>query len=297
MKAILFILSALSLAVWLTLDKGWPPRPADHAQPAAETASESAGKTIRIIAEGRMAAYPGAEVTLSNELPAVIMRLPVKEKDRVRKGDLVAELKADDIRAQAEEAKARIAETEANIRLLDLEIERIAKLWESRQASRQELDRYLSQREVQRAQREARAADARRLQAMLAKTLITSPIDGVVTSRNADAGEMIAVGTPIVTVTDLGRLRVEAELDEFDAGRIRLGDAVTVTAEGYPGKAMRGVVEEIPDAVVGRRLKPQDPSRPIDTRVLLVKIALKEPPPFKLGQRVDLEIFTGGQAR
>jgi len=96
-----------------------------------------------------------------------------------------------------------------------------------------------------------------------------------------------------VTVTDLGRLRIEAEVDEFDAGRIKLGDAVTVTAEGFPGKALKAIVEEIPDTVVGRRLKPLDPSRPIDTRVLLVKIAFKEPAPFKLGQRVDLEIFIG----
>ena len=70
---------------------------------------------------------------------------------------------------------------------------------------------------------------------------------------------------------------------------------MTVTAEGYPGKAVKAKVEEIPDTVVGRRLKPQDPSRPIDTRVLLVKIAFKEPSPFKLGQRVDLEIFTANQ--
>ncbi len=44
-----------------------------------------------------------------------------RQLDRVRKGDLVAELKALDLAAQGEEAKARIAETEANIRLLDLE--------------------------------------------------------------------------------------------------------------------------------------------------------------------------------
>ena len=49
-------------------------------------------------------------------------------------------------------------------------------------------------------------------------------------------------------------------------------------------------MEEIPDAVVGRRLKPQDPGKPEDTRVLLVKIALSEPTPLKLGQRVEIRI-------
>jgi HlyD family secretion protein len=73
-------------------------------------------------------------------------------------------------------------------------------------------------------------------------------------------------------------------------GRIRLGATVRVTAEGFAGQTWRGRVEEIPDAVVARRLKPEDPGRPSDTRVLLVKIALLEPTPLKLSQRVELEI-------
>jgi hypothetical protein len=60
---------------------------------------------------------------------------------------------------------------------------------------------------------------------------------------------------------------------------------------------LKAKVEEIPDSVTGRRLKPQDPARPIDTRVLLVKIAFQEPFPFRLGQRVDVQIFTGGQGK
>ena len=294
MKTVLPTIFVLTLVVFLALNQGWLYRPTVGEPVVAPTGRTEANR-IRLIAEGRIAAYPNAEITLSSELSAVIAKLFVKEKDRVRKGDLIAELKAEDLKAQGEEAKARIAETEANIRLLDVEIERTSKLYEIRAASRQDLDRYLSQREVQHTLLNARIADAHRLQAILVKTKITSPIDGVVTSRNADPGEMIAAGAPIVTVTDLGRLRVEAEVDEFDAGRINLGDEVTVTAEGYPGKAVKAKVEEIPDTVVGRRLKPQDPSRPIDTRVLLVKIAFKEPSPFKLGQRVDLEIFTANQ--
>jgi multidrug resistance efflux pump len=114
----------------------------------------------------------------------------------------------------------------------------------------------------------------------------------VVTARLVQPGEIVAPGTSLVTVADLRRTRVEAEVDEYDAGRIALGAAATVSAEGYGPHRWRGVVEEIPDAVVGRRLKPEDPGRPTDTRVLLVKIALSEPSPFKLGERVDVEIGT-----
>ena len=54
----------------------------------------------------------------------------------------------------------------------------------------------------------------------------------------------------------------------------------------------RGTVEEIPDAVTGRKIKPQDPARPTDTRVLLVKVALAIPDGLKLGRRVEVEIET-----
>ena len=103
-------------------------------------------------------------------------------------------------------------------------------------------------------------------------------------------GETLEAGKRIVTVADLSKTRIEAELDEFDSGRVRLDDAVRVTAEGYDGRVWKGRVEEIPDAVVGRRLKPQDPGKPEDTRVLLVKVALLEPTPLKLGQRVEIRI-------
>jgi hypothetical protein len=46
----------------------------------------------------------------------------------------------------------------------------------------------------------------------------------------------------------------------------------------------------IPDSVVSRRTRPTDPGRPIDARVLAVKIAFAKPTPLKLGQRIDVEI-------
>jgi hypothetical protein len=56
-------------------------------------------------------------------------------------------------------------------------------------------------------------------------------------------------------------------------------------------------VEEIPDAVTPRRLEPQDPSRPIDARVLLVKVALPRGTPLKRGQGVEVEIARSRLAR
>ena len=136
----------------------------------------------------------------------------------------------------------------------------------------------------------AAIASRDRLDALIAKTRITAPIDGVVTARHVQPGEIAEPGTAVVTIADLNRLRIEAEVDEFDTARVALGSPVTITAEGYGPTKWRGTVEEIPDSVVSRRTRPADPGRPIDARVLPVKIALTEPTPLKLGQRIDVEI-------
>jgi len=65
--------------------------------------------------------------------------------------------------------------------------------------------------------------------------------------------------------------------------------ALSAGAEGHDG-SWHGFVEEIPDAVSGRVLKPQDPGKPTDNRILLVKIRLDGPTPRKLGQRVEVAI-------
>jgi len=103
------------------------------------------------------------------------------------------------------------------------------------------------------------------------------------------ARETVAAGGQLLRVARMDRVRVEAEIDEFDLSRVRLSSPVKVHAEGMAG-SWRGHVEEVPANVVGRKLKPQDPARPSDTRILLVKVALDEPTPLKLGQRVELEL-------
>lgn len=244
----------------------------------------------RVAAEGRVVTYPGAEVVVGTDLAGTIVVLKVQEKETVRRGQLLAELRSDDHRAALAEARARLVEAAADIRLAEAEGERARTLWQKDVGSRQAVDKAERDVDAARARKATAAATVDRLEAVLAKTQILSPIDGVVLARHAQAGETLEAGKRILTVADLTKMRVEAELDEFDAGRVRLDDQVRVTAEGFDGKSWRGKVEEIPDAVVGRRLKPQDPGKPEDTRVLLVKIALLEPTPLKPGQRVEIRI-------
>jgi RND family efflux transporter MFP subunit len=255
---------------------------------ALQPAAAPAPAPIHVIAEGRVAAYPGAEVTVGSDVAGTIERLDVVEQDVVHKGDVIATLRADDLRAALGEARAHVREAEADIRLYELEVERAQRLFREDVGSKQTWEKSERDLDAARARRASAIAEARRLEAVVAKTVIKAPIDGVVITRMRQRGETISAGDALMTIADLRRTRVEAEVDEFDASRIRNGADATISAEGYDGK-WRGVIEEVPGNVVSRRLKPQDPAKPIDTRVLLVKIALAEGTPLKLGQRVEVE--------
>jgi RND family efflux transporter MFP subunit len=247
----------------------------------------------RVVAEGRLVAYPGAEVVVSTEAVGRIVRLEVVEKSVVHKGDLIAELNADDLRADLAETAARVAEAGADIRFYEREVRREESLIARRAGTAQTLDADRRSLETALARRAAALAEGARTRALLDKTRILAPIDGVITARHTHAGETVEVAARIVTIADLTRLRIEAEVDEFDTGQVALGAPVRITAEGFPGASWRGSIEEVPDSVVPRRNRPEDPGRPIDARVLPVKVAFGESTPLKLGQRVEVEVLPG----
>ena len=243
----------------------------------------------RVVAEGRVVTYPGAEVTVGTDVAGTIDTLTVNEKETVRRGQTIAIIRADDTRAALGVARARVTEADADIRLFESEVARAKNLWDVEVGSRQAFEKAERDLDAARARRSSAAAEVARLAALVVKTVITAPIDGVVITRHVHAGETVDTGEAIITVANLDRTRVEAEIDEFDSARMRLGAQVKVSAEGFE-RTWRGTIEEIPDTVVNRRLNPQDPSKPIDARVLLVKVAFAEPTPLKLGQRVEVRV-------
>jgi HlyD family secretion protein len=276
------ILGVLILAATVVQVNANRPKPPTPRVSAAE-------EKPRVVAEGRVVTYPGAEVTVGTDVAGTLESLAVQEKESVRRGQTIAVVRADDTRAAFGVARARVNESDADIRLFEAEVARAQRLWREDVGSKQAWDKAERDLDAARARRASAAAEVSRLAALVEKTIITAPIDGVVITRHAHAGETVDNGDPIVTVANLDRTRVEAEVDEFDSARMRLGAAVQVSAEGFD-RAWRATIEEIPDSVVNRRLNPQDPSKPIDTRVLLVKVSFSEPTPLKLGQRVEVRI-------
>lgn len=284
------VLIAVGAAGYLLGQRSDPHQAPVPAQP--QVARTMPATNPGVVAEGRIAAYPGAEVLVASENPGIVRAMRVREQDVVHKGQVLADLRNGDLLAAREEAQARIREAEADIRLAGADNGRTNDLVRRQFISRQALDR--TERDLSAAQARLASAQAalKRIAAQIEKTRIVAPIDGTVVVRHVDDGEAVAEGGPVATLADLGRLRVEAEIDEFDIGRIRQGDEVTITAEGFEGKHWRGRIEEMPDVVQERGIRPQDVARPTDARVLLVKVALQDKVPLKLGQRVEVTIST-----
>ena len=219
--------------------------------------------------------------------------MPVRENSVVRKGDLLVELRADDVRASLREAHFRLIEAETGLRLLRARFQ-LDRIFPSTAVNGpRATDHRADEEAAAAARRDAAKATVERLEAEAGKYRILAPIGGVVIFRHVDPGETVTPGCSLVTIVDLTRLRVEAEVDEFDIGGVTLAAKATISAEGYPGRRWEGQVEEIPLAVVGRQTRPDDPGRPADTRVLNVKVAFREPNPLKLGQHVEIEIIKG----
>lgn len=274
--AVLLLTAAVALQFVLAAP---PPKPAPPPPPESRSVS----------AEGRIVGRAGFEATVGTELAGVIERVAVTINQPVRKGDPIAAIRAGELRAAVTEAEARLAEAESDVRLFDAEIARARELWQAEVGTRQAFERALRDSDSARARRATAAAALERLRVSLRKSVIVAPIDGVVVDRLVDPGETVEEGAAIVTIIDPRSVRIEAEVDEFDVGSIVADAAVRIRADGFESE-WRGRVEEIPLRVVGRSIRPNDPAQPVDTRVLLVGIALLEETPLKIGQRVDVQI-------
>jgi RND family efflux transporter MFP subunit len=261
------------------------------ARPAsAATSAPRPSRPSSVRADGRVVARPGAQVVVAAEAPATIARIAAREGTRVKKGDVLAELRHAETSSAVGEAWAASVEAAARLRAREADLKRARSLAATGSIARQEVEALAEERSVASARLAGARATVARLSAVLDRAKIVAPIDGVVIERTAEVGETVTAGAPLFTIVDLDQLRIEAEIDEFDVARAVLGASVTIRTEGLPGKSWHGSIEEIPDALVKRRIRPLDPSRPTDTAVLLAKVSMPGGTGLKLGQRVGLEV-------
>jgi HlyD family secretion protein len=127
--------------------------------------------------------------------------------------------------------------------------------------------------------------------AQIEKTVIRSPIDGVVLKLYRRAGETVSnlPPTPIATVGDISRLRVRADIDENDVAQIALGQAVWITADAFRDKRFRGTVAQIGFQLGRKNFRNDNPQERVDTKILEVMIDLEPGVRLPIGLPVDIK--------
>jgi HlyD family secretion protein len=126
--------------------------------------------------------------------------------------------------------------------------------------------------------------------AELQKLIIRAPIASTVLQVNAKVGELAAPGSaqPLILLGDLSKLRVRAELDEQDVGKIKQGDKIVVRAGAFPGREFSGSVSTIAPIVVPGRINPSGSRNLTDISVTEAMIDLDDPGPLVVGMKVDV---------
>ena len=136
-------------------------------------------------------------------------------------------------------------------------------------------------------------AQVNEAQSRLAKTIIRSPVTGVVLRRLHRAGESITEGadSPIFIVADTSVLRVRVDVDESDVGRVHEGQKAYVTADAFGTAKFWGHVVRVGKTLGHKNIRTDAPTERIDTKVLETLVELDGHPNLPVGLRVDSYIL------
>jgi multidrug resistance efflux pump len=154
-------------------------------------------------------------------------------------------------------------------------------------------------REEDLAQADAQVALARaaleEVGALLEKTYIRAPIDGIVLRRHRRAGESVSTqfDSPVVTLADRSRVRVRVDVDETDVARLRDGQAAYVTADAFAGRRFTGRVIRVGQVLGRKTVRTDEPTERVDTKILETLIELDDGRELPLGLRVQAFICRG----
>ncbi|MHC1753078.1 efflux RND transporter periplasmic adaptor subunit [Humidesulfovibrio sp.] len=199
-------------------------------------------------ATGIIKAQVGASVKIGARATGTISHVYVRVGDRVKKGQVVAEIDARELMAQREEAAARVRLAEAKAQFTGITLPRHETLTKQGLQAQSILDETRQNHNIARAEAAAAKAALTTLDVRISYTKIVSPIDGVVSQVTAQEGETIVAGLQVanlVTVLDPTRLEMWIYVDETDVGRVRQGLPVEFRVDSQPDADFHGAVDRV----------------------------------------------------
>ena len=202
-------------------------------------------------------------VQLGSQVSGTIQSLYADFNSTVKKGQVVARLDPSIFEARLGQAQANLLAAKANVERARATVEDMRQKYErAKELAAQKLlpateletakanyDGAVAQLKASEAAESQAVANVNQAKLDLSHTIIDTPIDGVVISRNVDVGQTVAASfqAPVLFViaNDLAQMRVNAAVDEADVGRVREGQEVVFHVDAFPEREFKGTVEQV----------------------------------------------------
>src|SRR4051812_13475345 len=231
-------------------------------KPNVATAPVTRGDVVETVgATGTLQAVTTVQV--GTQVSGTIQSLYADFNSLVKKGQVLARLDPSLFQTQIEQARANLIRSQAEVDRLKVSLDDArTKLRRAQELAQRNLiprtDLETAEVNVRSVEAQIHSAEAQVTQAQasvnqndvnLQHTIIESPIDGLVISRNVDVGQTVAASmqapTLFVLAADLTKMQVLANLDESDVGRIRPGQHVGFRVDAYPADTFNGMVSQV----------------------------------------------------
>jgi HlyD family secretion protein len=217
--------------------------------------------TVTVVATGTV--QPTRQVEVSSELSGTLVAVAADYNDRVDAGDVLARLDDTKLRAQVTNAEGALIAAKARVDQAQAALDQAQSNYEARGAldrlgttSRLDFLGYEATYKGAKAALEIARADVTLAEAALSsvrsdldKTVIRSPVKGIVLDRAADAGKIVASSlnapTLFVIAEDLAEMELRVDVDEADIGKVAVGNAARFTVEAYPGRGFAATITEV----------------------------------------------------
>ncbi len=202
-------------------------------------------------------------VQLGSQVSGTIQSLYADFNSTVKKGQVVARLDPSIFEARLGQAQANLLAARANVERSRSTVEDMRQKYDrAKELAAQKLlpateletakanhDGAVAQVKASEAAESQAQANVNQAKLDLSHTIIDTPIDGVVISRNVDVGQTVAASfqAPVLFViaNDLAQMRVNAAVDEADVGRVRESQEVVFHVDAFPEREFKGTVEQV----------------------------------------------------
>jgi HlyD family secretion protein len=203
--------------------------------------------TTTVTATGTLSAVTTVQV--GSQVSGVISQLYADFNSKVKKGQLLAELDPTPFETQVEQRRADLTRAQVQTDDARIKYERQRRLLQAGLAPQADVDAAEAQYKAARAQAAQSQAALNQALTSLHYTKINSPIDGVVVDKQYNVGQTVAASfqAPVLfeIAQDLTKMQVQADVDQSDIGRVKVGQVARFSVDAYPDEEFRGRIAQI----------------------------------------------------